>query len=86
MRERRKLQRFDLALASRVDVLDATQEKMKDPNHFLTRDVSPGGAFLSTSRPLSTGSRVRVDMVLRPDGTSGTSGYGKMQAVGYVVR
>jgi hypothetical protein len=86
MQEQRKLQRFDLALASSIEILDAMQVMAKDPESCMTRDVSSGGAFFLTSHPLSTGTMVKVSMLLRPDTPSQGSGCGQMQATGYVVR
>ncbi len=86
MEEQRKVQRFDLALASSIEVLDATQVAAKASNGYLTRDVSSGGAFFLTPEPLLTGTLVRVKLLLRQESISQDSGYGQMQATGYVVR
>jgi PilZ domain len=86
MEERRKLQRFALALASSVEVLDTTQETAKDGDGCLTRDVSSGGAYFPTPQPLSTGTRVKVNMLLRQEKGSQEPGFAEIRTSGYVVR
>jgi hypothetical protein len=86
MQDRRKLQRFDLALASSVEILDALAETAKDPFKCFTRDVSSGGAYFPTTRPLSEGTRVRVQMFLNAGNTLPDPVSAEIRATGYVVR
>ena len=58
---RRKVERFALELPSQIMAIeDSDQEILK----LLTRDVSAGGAFFYTDKPLPVGTEVKIDLVL----------------------
>ncbi|HEA69510.1 MAG TPA: PilZ domain-containing protein [Desulfobacterales bacterium] len=63
--EKRKLERFKLQLLSHITV----RGKGKDIKtiKLLTQDVSSGGAFFKTPDPLSVGTRVDLDLVIKID-------------------
>ncbi len=63
--EKRQLERFKLQLLSHITV----RGKDKDIKtiKLLTQDVSSGGALFKTSDPLSVGTRVDLDIVIKID-------------------
>jgi hypothetical protein len=58
--ERRKLERFDLRLAAKIECLG----QKKRVHNLLTRNISAGGAFLETTGEFPENSRVRIDFVV----------------------
>ena len=60
MVERRKVERFDLRLAAKIEGLG----QKKRVHNLLTRNISAGGAFLETTNPFTENSRVRIDFVV----------------------
>lgn len=60
--ERRGLERFELRLPAKVQAM--TREEEHEPQQLLTSNVCSGGAFFQTTRPLSEGTEVRVDLTL----------------------
>ena len=65
MKEKRRLERFDLKLPARVEPL--TPEEEKEVLNLMTSDVCAGGAFFHTSEPLPEGTEVKIDLVLPLD-------------------
>ncbi len=63
--EKRKLERFKLQLLSHITV----RGKDKDTKtiKLLTQDVSSGGAFFKTPDPLSVGTQVDLDLIIKID-------------------
>jgi len=62
MKERREFERFDLELPARVEV-EATGQK-EEPSSLKTSNISAGGAFFHTARPLSEGTRLLLNLIL----------------------
>ena len=62
MEEQREFERFDLELPARVEV-EATGQK-EEPSSLKTSNISAGGAFFHTERPLSEGTRLRLNLIL----------------------
>jgi len=65
MKDRRKLERFNLELI--VEITVETAEQMMKVLHLRTRDISSGGAFLYGVNPLPKGTPVKVDLTLSAD-------------------
>lgn len=65
MKERRKLERFDLELLGRVEFINETHKE--EMLNLLTCNVCSGGAYFSTSQLLPEGTRVKIDLVLPLD-------------------
>ena len=66
MREKRKVDRFDLHIETILNVQDeAIMDKV--PILLLTRDISCTGVFLTTSNPLPIDTRVDLDLLLNQD-------------------
>jgi hypothetical protein len=65
MDEKRKLERFDLQVPVKIEVVKRDREKgMLD---LLTSNICSGGAFLHTNQPLPKGTEVKIDLVLPID-------------------
>ena len=61
MEERRKYERFDLRLPGRIEVLTSGKQQVLD---LLTSDVSAGGAFFCTTKSISQGTQVTLNLTL----------------------
>ena len=62
MIEKRKLERFDLRMQAKIEPVG--MEEVFEAFDLATCDVSAGGAFFQTRRPLPEGTRVHVRMLL----------------------
>jgi len=62
MEEQREFERFDLELPTRVEV-GATGQK-DESSSLKTSNISAGGAFFHTERPLSEGTKVKLNLIL----------------------
>jgi hypothetical protein len=68
IKNRRGLERFDLNLPARIELVASREEKEEDRIlNLLTSDVCSGGAFFHTARPLPEGTEVKIDLVLPLD-------------------
>ncbi len=65
MKEKRKLERFDLEMPARIEVTNSGRKK--ETFDFLTSNICSGGAFFHTPQPLPEGTQVRLDLVLPLD-------------------
>jgi len=65
MKDRRKLERFNLKLRGEITV--KTPDQMKRVFHFRTRDISSGGAFFYGVDPLPEGTPVQINLILSID-------------------
>jgi hypothetical protein len=68
MQDRRELERFDLKLPARIDVLGPVEQALD----MITENVCAGGAFIPTPNPLSEGQEVLVELVLRRESGRGS--------------
>ena len=59
MIERRRLERFQLALPARMKTITSKNEQEFD---YKTRDVSAAGVFVYTSEPFSVGTRFGMEL------------------------
>ena len=59
--EKRKVERFSLELPGQISNPKGCNEEILE---VLTRDISAGGAFFYTDRPLPLGAEVNIDLVL----------------------
>ena len=66
-KEKRKLERFDLGIPAKIEVLPWDQKREEDVLDLMTSDISSGGAFFHTSQPLPEGTEVKIDLVLPLD-------------------
>jgi hypothetical protein len=65
MKERRKMERFDLKLPATFELL--TPYQGNGSFNLLTTNICAGGAYFHTTQPLPEGTRVKIDLVLLPD-------------------
>jgi len=63
--DERKLERFTLELAATISI--AGEEDAEKKLKFNTDDISAGGAFFNTQKPLPVGTQIKLDMVLPLD-------------------
>lgn len=62
MRERRRLERYALHIPATIEIDDVSGTK--EVLHLETRDISANGAFLESSKHISEGAHIKLDMVL----------------------
>jgi uncharacterized protein YwbE len=67
MRELRKLERFDLKLPARINILPHSGQALD----LITENVCAGGAYFLTRNPLTEGLKVLVDLVLKRESDQG---------------
>ena len=65
MKERRRLERFDLKIPATVEFMNL-EHKEKILN-LLTSNICSGGAYFDTTQPLPEGTQVKIDLVLPLD-------------------
>ena len=65
MDEKRKLERFDLQVPVKIEVIK--QDHEKEMLDLLTSNICSGGAFLHTTQPLPKGTEVKIDLILPLD-------------------
>jgi len=65
MKQKRRLERFDLKMPAKIESMTSDQEE-KILN-LLTSNICSGGAFFHTTQPLPEGSQVKIDLVLPLD-------------------
>jgi hypothetical protein len=63
-KERRKLERFDLALPATIQLVTPNREKEKRIRNLFTTNISEDGAFIPTPQPLPERSEVKLNLVL----------------------
>ena len=60
--EKRKLQRFDLKIPSKIESL--SQSSKTDAVELLTSNICSGGAYFKTNQPLAVGTEIKIDLFL----------------------
>jgi hypothetical protein len=60
--EKRGLERFDLEIPARIR--KSISKKEEGTIDLLTSDISSGGAFFHTTKPLEEGTDVKIDLIL----------------------
>lgn len=78
--ESRKLERFSLKLPTRISGLEPGNPTMD----LMTENISAGGAFFPTAKPLPEGLTVLIEFTLKRE--SGKGGASKVKARGMVLR
>lgn len=63
MKERRKLDRFDLRVPAKIEAVGEDHHQQEVP-WLLTKNISAEGAFFDTTNPLPKGTQVEIDLVL----------------------
>ncbi len=67
MREARRLERFDLNLPAKLEILGDEKEREAKTLNLLTRNISSGGAYFHTEQPFPVGTGVKIDIILSID-------------------
>lgn len=84
MQERRKYERFNLRLSGKIEVLASREQEMLD---VLTCDVSVGGGFFHSAKPIPEDAQVKVELILDSERLKELTGtQGLIRAEGTVVR
>jgi len=65
MKEKRRLERFDLELPATIELLTSDQEKSL--LNLLTINICSGGAYFHTTQTLPEGTQVKIDLILPLD-------------------
>jgi hypothetical protein len=65
MREKRRLERFQLEIPAAIEFL--TSDREKRVLNLLTSNICSGGAYFHTTQPLPEGTKVKIDLVLPLD-------------------
>jgi len=65
MKGKRRLERFDLHIPATLEFPASDQERSL--LNLLTNNISSGGAFFHTARPLPEGIKVKIDLFLPLD-------------------
>ena len=60
--ERRRLERFDLQVPAKIEVLSPMDRASMV--ELLTKDICAGGAYFPTKTPLAAGTKVKLDILL----------------------
>lgn len=87
MKERRRLERFDLHAPARIEVLGETGAK--DVLSLTTKDISSAGAYVSTDTPLPEGAPVKLELLLSVEMITrilGANEKAKVRVKGKVIR
>ncbi len=65
MEEKRKLERFDLKIPAKIKLADLSQDdRGEEIPDLTTSDISSGGAFFHTTKPLPKGTDIKIDLIL----------------------
>ena len=67
MRERRNLERFNLALAAMIETVTEVGPEEKVVLHLVSGNISSGGAYFPTKQTLPAGREVGIYLFLAPD-------------------
>jgi c-di-GMP-binding flagellar brake protein YcgR len=82
--QRRKYERFDLRLSGKIVPTDYENGQVLN---VVTDDISAGGAFFHTTKPLVIGAQVKLTLTLTSETLRESTGtQALMRAVGTVVR
>ena len=83
--ERRESERYTIRLPVRIEVVDSEQQK--EAFDLLTSNVSEGGTFIPTQKPIPKGTRVQIRLALINDVVKALAdAQGCIMASGTVVR
>lgn len=83
--ERRKEERFFLTTSALLSVID--ESGAREGYAVMTQNISSGGAFLSTDKPITTGASVKIDIVFPlKGGNDGKESKTRIDVTGIVVR
>jgi hypothetical protein len=82
--ERRKHERFDLRFSGKIVTTDSVNRQALD---VVTHDISAGGGFFHTTKPLATGAQGKLTLTVTSEKLRELTGaQALLKAVGTVVR
>ena len=84
MKERRKLERFDLRVPAKIAVVGHDQGR--EALNLMTENICAGGAFFYTPDPLPKGTQVKIDLILDRELRGGESRMAQIKLNGAVLR
>ena len=87
MEERRKLERFQLHVPTKIELADVSGHK--ETLQLESKDISADGAFFVSSKPICEGAHVKLEMVLSVEKLKDLIGiYNKVELKleGHVIR
>ena len=82
MKDRRKLERFDLKLPAEIVVIGTGQQK--EVFNLITKNICAGGAFFFATNPLPERTQVQINLTLmieRLKELTGAQGYIKIRGI-----
>ena len=87
MEERRKLERFQLHVPAKIELTDESGHH--ETLQLETKDISADGAFFVSSKPITEGADIRLEMVLSVERLKDLIGAHKkveLKLQGHVIR
>ena len=87
MEERRKLERFQLHVPAKIELTDASGQH--ETLQLETKDISADGAYFVSSKAITEGANLRLEMILSVDKLKDLIGVHKkveLQLQGRVIR
>jgi hypothetical protein len=84
MKERRKLERFDLRVPAKIKMVG--QHLSGKPLNLMTKDICAGGAFFPTPDPFPKGAKVKIDLILDRGSRDGEGRMAHIKVGGAVLR
>ena len=87
MSENRSLERFDLELPAKVEIIPEDEEAEVQILNIFTKDICAGGAFFRAECQLPEGTKVNIDLVMPLENLKELTGkHAYIEVSGYVVR
>lgn len=85
--EERRAERFKLELSAYLSIMEPDDDSSESTLNLKTSDVSSGGAFFDTDKPLSIGTAVKIDMIVPLEQLKNLKGKNvKIEVSGAVIR
>ena len=87
MKERRKLERFQLHVPAKIELTDASGHH--ETLQLETKDISADGAFFVSSKPITEGANLQLEMILSVEKLKDLIGVHKkveLKLQGHVIR
>ena len=87
MKERRKLERFQLHVPAKIELTDASGHR--ETLQLETKDISADGAFFVSSKPITEGADIQLEMILSVEKLKDLIGAHKkveLKLQGHVIR
>ena len=87
MTENRTLERYDLELPAKVEIIPENDETDVQILNLFTKDICAGGAFFKAECQLPEGTKVNIDLVMPLENLKELTGkHAYIEVSGFVVR